>query len=261
MIYILGGNGFVGSGFTRLFARRGHECKVIARDNYQQFRGTTCDVLINANGNSSKLAAKRDPRADFIANVTSTHSLLDDIDSGFYIHLSSCDVYPDCSSPALTNEEAVLNPAAQSPYGFHKYLSELCARRARGGWLVIRQGGFVGPGMKKNPIYDILCGDKLWLHPDSALQFIHTDDSAGIVWNLFESGLRNETVNVCGDGIVVLSDVMRWTNKYPAIAPEAAPTRYEIDITKLRTLCHVPHTAETVERFVRTAIGDAGKGG
>ncbi len=54
MIYLIGGRGFVGSACARLFAAKGIEHRVITRENYASFRGTPCDVLINANGNSRK---------------------------------------------------------------------------------------------------------------------------------------------------------------------------------------------------------------
>jgi nucleoside-diphosphate-sugar epimerase len=254
MIHILGGNGFVGSAFVRLFGRLGLEYRNITRDNYSGFVGTSCDVLINANGNSSKILAKNDPMTDFRANVESTRKLLNDMDCGFYIHLSSCDVYPDCSSPSLTREDDPIDLARQSPYGFHKYLSELCAQALRKNWLVIRQGGFVGPGMKKNAIFDILGGGKLWLHPGSELQFLHTDDSAAIIWDLFGKSVRNETVNVCGDGTVRLEDAIRWSGKTPEPDANARPIRYEVDIRKLHGCgSRIPSTVDTVKEFVRRA--------
>lgn len=253
MIYVLGGNGFVGSAFRRLFTEKGIEHSVITRENYPSFIGSSCDVLVNAGGNSSKIKAARDPLFDFEATVASTRRLLHDIRCDFYIHLSSCDVYPDCSSPLISREDSPPTCSSLGPYGFHKYLAELCAAALSPKWLVIRQGGFVGPGMKKNAIYDILFGDKLWLHPDSRLQYLHTDDSAGLVWKLYSDGIENEIVNVCGDGTVRLADVMAWAGRAPELSPDAiAPAHYEVNIDKLRSRCRVPKTADTVRRFVET---------
>ena len=46
MIYIIGGMGYVGSGFTRYCRAHGLPHQVITRDNYQEFAGTGCDVLV-----------------------------------------------------------------------------------------------------------------------------------------------------------------------------------------------------------------------
>ena len=54
MIYVLGGKGFVGSAYGRLFSNLGEEYEIITKSNFENFRGTSCDFLINANGNSKK---------------------------------------------------------------------------------------------------------------------------------------------------------------------------------------------------------------
>ena len=59
-------------------------------------------------------------------------------------------------------------------------------------WLIIRQGGFVGNGIKKNSVFDILYGDKLWVHPDSRFQFINTIESAKLVFQLIDQGISKK---------------------------------------------------------------------
>jgi nucleoside-diphosphate-sugar epimerase len=250
MIYIVGGKGFVGSGFVRLFEKLKLEYAVITRDNYRNFADTGCDVLINANGNSGKLLAMREPLADFDANVRVTRALLEDFKCGFYIHLSSCDVYPDCSGPESTREDTPIDLSRQSPYGFHKLLAEQCVRHRHRDWLIIRQGGFVGPGMKKNAVYDILYGDKLWLHPESELQFMHTDDSAELIWNVYRQGVRNEIFNLCGCGLVKLRDVMRWSKRNVVIDASAQLIQYNVSINKLKKYVTVPESEISVYNFV-----------
>lgn len=254
MIYLIGGRGFAGSAYARLFSRLGLEHAVIGREDYPGRVGTACDVLINANGNSSKVSAARDPLADFEANVTATRRLLEDIACGCYIHLSSCDVYPDCSSPETTREDAAIDPAGLGVYGFHKFLAELCVRNRCRNWLIVRQGGMIGPGLKKNAVYDILYGPRLWLHPDSELQFIGTDDAAAIVWELYENGLRNRVVNLAGEGTVRLGEVMDWAGRYPECAADAPRVRYAVNLDFLRSRCRIPESARSVRAFVGEAL-------
>src|SRR5262245_31012343 len=97
MIFLLGGSGFYGSGLARVLAEMGREFRVITRENYAAFRGEGCELLINANGNSSKLLAARAPLDDFDASVRSVRASLADFRFDAYIYLSSVDVYPDCS--------------------------------------------------------------------------------------------------------------------------------------------------------------------
>src|SRR5262249_8717879 len=139
MILVLGGNGFVGSGFARTLRAKGRQFEIVTRSNYPSYVGRACDILINANGNSKKFLAKDDPKFEFHASVASVRNSLADFRYDKYVFLSTGDVYPDRSSPKSTHEDAVIDVSKQSPYGFHKYLAELCVRHAAGSWLIVRQ--------------------------------------------------------------------------------------------------------------------------
>ena len=52
---------------------------------------------------------------------------------------------------------------------------------------VLRLAGMVGPGLRKNPVYDILQGEPLRIHPESQYQFLHAEDAAHS-WDLARSG-------------------------------------------------------------------------
>lgn len=255
MIFLIGGRGLVGSAIARALTAQGREFAVIQRENYRDYAGQSCDLLINANGSSSKRLAEADPLADFRANVESVRATLADFRFERYLLVSSCDVYPDCSSPAATREDQPLDAAAESGYGFHKRLAELCVEHAARDWIVARMGGFVGPGLKKNPIYDILFGERLFLDPESELQFLHTDDAARILLALGERGPGREIVNVCGRGLVRLAEVMERARRTVTVAPASPRVRYDVNIEKLSRWTLVPETRETVLRFVDDATG------
>ena len=250
MIFILGGNGFVGSAFTRLCQATGREHAVLTRQNYEQYRGQACQVFINANGNSKKFLPRDQPLLDFDMSVRSVRSSLVDFRYDCYVHLSSCDVYPDCSTPETTREDAPIDVSRQSPYGFHKYLAEQCVRHAAPRHLIFRMGGFVGPGLRKNAIFDILHGGPLWLHPDSELQFLHTDRLAEIVLQLADSAVPSDTFNICGRGTVRLGEVMRWAGRPVPIRDAAPKVCYAISLCKVAALAGLPETAMSVKEYV-----------
>jgi nucleoside-diphosphate-sugar epimerase len=259
MIFILGGNGFVGSAFVRHCRRHGLDHAVISRDNYRDFIGRRCDVLINANGNSRKLLAGGEPLQDFDASVRSVRASLADIPSERYLFLSSCDVYPDCSSPETTTEDTVPDVARQSPYGFHKYLAEQCVRHQARHWLIARLGGLLGPGLKKNPIFDILSGGPLWLDPASELQYLSTDAAAAIVFDLLGRGLDREVLNLCGQGLVRLSVVMELAGRRVEARPGSPCVRYDVAVAKLARLVLLPATREAVAAFVKDHLPTRGR--
>lgn len=250
MIYIIGGKGFVGSAVVRACLRRGLEHQILAHDTIDRFTGSSCDVLINANGNSKKYMAEREPLWEFDASVRSVRASLEKIHAARYIHLSSCDVYPDCSSPDGTRENKIIDVTKQSAYGFHKYLAEQCVMHCAPQWLIFRMGGFVGPGLKKNAVYDILHGGPLWLDPRSELQFIHVDTAADIILDLALSEQTHEIYNLCGSGLIALSEVLEAAGGV-ACQPDSLVVRYEVNIEKLAGICEIPETRQAVLEYVR----------
>jgi len=252
MIFLLGGRGLVGSAFARVCHATGRPYAILDRDTYHDYIEQRCTLLINANGNSRKPLAKQDPLADFDASVRSVRSSLNDFQFERYIHLSSCDVYPDCSTPALTTEHQVPAVTSQSTYGFHKYLAEQCVQHAAADWLIFRLGGFVGPQLKKNAIFDILHGGPLWLDPASELQFLHTDDAARIVLSLAERAVSREIFNLCGRGTIALSEVIDRAARPISINPGSPCVRYDVSIAKISQWTEVPQTRATVFGFVDT---------
>lgn len=254
MIFLIGGNGFVGSAYARLFEARGFEYRILTRANAEEFAGQSCDVLINANGNSRKFMADREPLWEFDASTRSVAQTLEWFDPKLYVLLSTGDVYPDQSSPALTSEDQSIDVTRISRYGLHKYLAEQVVRGTRDRWLVFRMGGFVGPLLKKNAIFDMLNDQPVWLSPDSELQFISTDNAAEIVWSIVENGVTNEIINLGGSGLAHLGRLHARIGSSSQFKPDAAQTRFELSTNKLRKLYgkELPCTQDDVLTFVET---------
>lgn len=252
LIYLIGGAGFVGSAYARLFDRLGVPYTLLQRGDLERLRGTTCDVIINANGNSKKFLSDQDPLYDFDASVRSVMESLVAVNAGLYVLLSSGDVYPDQSAPSLTDESLSIDLARLSRYALHKHLAEQLVQGTAPRWLIVRMGGFVGPGLKKNAIFDMLANRPVWLHPDSELQFIHTDHAAALVWQMIGAGVVGEIVNLGARGLVHLEKLHRHLNSQSVFLPDARKVRYELALDKLARLAGVelPSSEDEVLRFV-----------
>ncbi len=252
---ILGGSGFIGSALCAEAAKRGWETVIVNHADYAQCAGMSCDVLINANGNSKKYIADRDANLDFDLSVRSVSLSLHDIQAKLYVYLSSIDVYSNTSNPACNHEESIIAPERLSPYGFHKFLAEQLVRRHAKSWLIMRMGGFVGPGLKKNSIYDLLTGKPLRVHPDSRYQYLDTATMAAITLQMIEDDRHRAIYNLAGDGAVSLREIAKLFPGNPlAGAPlEVAPEHYEVNISKIKTVAAIPSTRKTVERFIKEA--------
>ncbi|MDA8231412.1 MAG: NAD-dependent epimerase/dehydratase family protein [Magnetospirillum sp.] len=253
MIYVIGGRGFVGSAYVRLLERLGLPHMVVTRENYDGLRGTACDVLINANGNSRKFLADRDPLWEFDASVRSVAESLHAFRASRYVFLSSGDVYPDPSSPATTGEDSVDTLPAASRYGRHKWMAEQLVRGEHRNWLIFRMGGFVGPGLRKNAIFDMVTGAAVRLAPESELQFIQTDHAAALVWSVVSSGVAGEVFNLGGGGRVHLGDLHAECKSASEFEAGAPVIRYELALDKLRRAAGspIPDSLAEVRAFVR----------
>lgn len=250
MIFLIGGEGFVGGGFARVLHERGLPFEIINRKNYDSFVGKSCDLLINSNGNSSKVLARNEPDTDFFASVDSVRRSLGDFRYDRYLFLSSSDVYPDSSSPDTTREEAHPELSAQSVYGFHKHLAEQLVRHRAPNWMIIRQGGFVGPDLKKNAVYDVLNGDRIWVHPESRFQYIHVDDSARAILDLMARAPMNEIYNVAARGTISVSEIMQRVGQSCSFPQDAVAQTYEISVEKAAGHVALPSTNESVSKFL-----------
>jgi nucleoside-diphosphate-sugar epimerase len=256
-IFVLGGEGFVGSAIARAAAAR-HDVAAITRRNYEQFRGRACDLLINANGNSKKFLAERDAPAEFDASVASVLRSLLDFPCRRYVFLSSIDVYPRVDSPRFNRETAQIDPAQLSRYGLHKYLAEQLVRKYAARWLICRLGGMVGEGLWKNSIYDILHDQPLRVHAESEYQFMNTGDVAKIIFTLLRKQPENDVFNVCGEGCISLAEVARLAGKSPPqyAVDEPRKERYEVNNDKLKSNVLTPKTVATVHKFFRDRISE-----
>ena len=253
MILLVGAGGFVGSAFARFFDRHGIPYTGITRDSYAASTGRAGTVLIHAAANSRKYLADSDWYADFEASVTSVLRTMRDFDVDRYVLISSVDVYDCLHDPDRNSEEAVIDPLRLSTYGFHKYVAEACVRRHRPRSLIVRLAGMVGPGLKKNPVFDVLHGQPLRIHPDSQYQFMSTDAVADVVWQLVEAGVTNRVVNVCGSGLISPREIGEMAGK-PLVAGPAAltaqPRVVHINNRLAQTLVPLPDTRATVADFI-----------
>lgn len=253
-VVVLGAGGFVGSAFVRLLQARGIACVPVDRARYAEAARDGADVLINAAGNSAKFIADRDPAADFEQSVSLAMRAVADFRPGLYVLVSSVDVYPRLSRPEWTGESAAIDPLAASVYGFHKRLAELVVQRHAGRWLIPRLAGMIGPGLRKNPVYDVLRGDPLRIHPDSRYQFMTTDAAAAAVWDLIAANAANEIFNICGRGVMSpreIADVAGLPLHVHPDAERAEPRIVDVSIEKISAVRPMPSTRESVTAFVR----------
>ena len=255
-IILIGANGFVGSAFQRLLSQTPHEVIGVTRSNYSEFAGTSADLVIEAACNSRKFFAEEQPFEEFDASVAHRLRSLRDFPADFHLHVSSVDVYSDLSSPATTVEDQGIEAEHTSFYGLHKFMAEQLVRKYARNCLIVRLAGMVGPGLRKNPVFDILQGQPLRIHPESRYQFLSTDDAARLSWELVEAGVRSEAINVCGNGTITPLEIASESGKtldLSLLASDASPRVVDVSVQKLKEFAEVPDTLATIRAFVSEA--------
>ena len=250
-VLVVGAAGFAGSAFLRVLPQLGYECISITRENYHQLAGARADVLINANGNSAKYIAEKDPVGEIDRSVASVMRTCHDFTVDRYVLLSSADVYPCQHDPRQNAEDAAIAVDKLSVYGLNKYLAECVVRNRCRQWLILRMGGLLGPGLRKNPVFDLLSGEPMRVHPDSRFGYIQTDEVARIIAFLIRHEMTNQTCNVCGAGLVSVREMAAWAGrKIQDEHAELPRIHFEINNQKLGALWRIPSSATTAKDFI-----------
>lgn len=235
---VVGGGGLVGSAFARAFAARGTPCVSVGRGDMAGVSGARCGLLVLCCGNPHKGRANADPAADFAASVAPIAHYVHAVRATRTVLVSSVDVYPDPGSLAGTDEDAPLDVRRMSPYGFHKYLAELCVLRFAPRPLVLRVPALVGPGLRKNAIFDHLAQRPLFVAGASRLNVLHTDDLAAHTLRLVERGVEG-VLNLGATAGLAIDDLPGLTGLPNTFGPDAASHVQHYELAVARAGAHV----------------------
>lgn len=247
---VIGYRGFVGSAIFEVFSSDDkYETIGIGSDGNVTGFSETLDLIINADGNSSKILADKDPIKDFDMNVNSSLRFLKGFNYVSYIHISTSEVYNDVSNHELTKESAEIDVSQLSNYGVSKLCSEALVKHYAREWIILRLGGMVGKNMKKGPVYDIINLHKLFVSPNCRYQFINTLTVAHIAKQLFERGRYMQIYNVSGKGNVQLSDIAKLAGIKLESFGDVEYT-YNVNIDKIGNEFDIPSTTDTITRFL-----------
>lgn len=150
---LIGFSGYVGStllkqaSFESLY-RSANICDI---DN-QSF-----DTVVCAGAPAQKWIANREPGADR-QKIEKLITHLNTIHCKTFILISTVDVF---SSSIGVDEGTPIDESGLHPYGLHRYLLEKFVQSHFPKYLIVRLPGLVGPGLRKNVIFDLLNDNSL----------------------------------------------------------------------------------------------------
>ena len=254
-VVVIGAHGFVGSAFVRYLKQFPIELIEVTRQNYPERASCQADVVIQASCNSRKYLADDDPVAELDLSVAHCLRTLRSFPAPLHVHISSADVYADLANPGATTEDSPIDLAKISNYGLHKLLAEELVRHYADCWLIVRLAGMLGPGLRKNPVFDILNNQPLRIHPDSRYQFASTDVVAERVWRLVVGGEVKQVFNLCGRGMASPRQIAELASRKLDLSfldANAQPRVVDINIHKASRCFEMPATIDTVRAFIES---------
>lgn len=150
---LVGYTGFVGN---TLLKQAEFSC-LYRSTNIGDIEGKVFDTVVCAGAPAQKWIANHEPEADR-QKIEGLIAHLKTIQCKTFILISTVDVF---KSPIGVYEDTLVDETGLHAYGVHRRLLEKFVENHFTNHLIVRLPGLVGPGLRKNVIYDFLNGNNL----------------------------------------------------------------------------------------------------
>ncbi len=158
---LIGFTGFVGG----TLLKQAHFSELYRSTNIHEIKNHEFDVVVCAGAPAQKWIANRDP-VDDRKKIDSLIDHLRTIKCKTFILISTVDVFKE---PIGVDESTPVDETGLHAYGLHRRLLEKAVEQYFSRHLIVRLPGLVGPGLRKNVIFDFLNNNNL-----------HTIESRGV---------------------------------------------------------------------------------
>lgn len=150
---LIGFSGFVGGTFLR---QAGFDA-LFRSNTIQEIVDRRFDLVVCAGAPAKKWIANKDPEGD-LRNLENLMSCLKTIDCRQFVLISTVDVFSD---PVGVNEDTAVVDFGNHAYGRNRRELERFVQEKYPQSLIVRLPGLVGPGLRKNAVYDLLHNNNL----------------------------------------------------------------------------------------------------
>ena len=147
---LIGRTGFVGS----TLAAQWTFDEAYASADVDRMRGRSYSLVVCAAAPGQKWLANRDAARDK-ASIARLIQTLSTFHAGTMVLISTVDVF---RHPVGVDESSTVDTGGLQPYGLHRYELELAVRERFPDAYVVRLAGLVGPGLRKNVLFDLKHG-------------------------------------------------------------------------------------------------------
>ena len=150
---LIGYTGFVGSTLSKQTKFQ----SFFRSTNIKDIEGENYDLVICAGAPAQKWIANRDPEQD-IEKINNLISSLKKVNCKTFVLISTVDVF---DNPVGVDEDSQIDESGLNSYGLHRRYLEKFIQSNFTNHLIVRLPGLVGPGLKKNVIFDFLNDNNL----------------------------------------------------------------------------------------------------
>lgn len=150
---LIGFSGFVGS----TLLKQNHFSALYRSTNIHEIEGQEFDTVVCAGAPAQKWLANKDP-IDDKNKIDALISHLKTIRCKNFILISTVDVF---KQPIGVDESSPVEESGLHAYGLHRRLLEKFVEQHFSNSLIVRLPGLVGPGLRKNVIFDFLNDNNL----------------------------------------------------------------------------------------------------
>jgi nucleoside-diphosphate-sugar epimerase len=150
---LIGYSGFVGSTLLKQKAFSA----LYRSTNIQDITGRAFDTVVCAGAPAQKWIANREPEDDR-RKIESLMDRLRTVECSTFVLISTVDVF---AVPVGVDESTPIDTSGLHPYGLHRRLLEAFVEEHFSRSLIVRLAGLVGPGLRKNVIFDFLNDNNL----------------------------------------------------------------------------------------------------
>lgn len=150
---LIGYSGFVGSS---LLAQQTFD-KLYRSTNLSEIQGCTFDRIVCAAAPAQKWLANQNPLVD-LQNIERLIEQLQRVTCKQFVLISTVDVFKDAQG---VDEDSTVEESGLHAYGLHRRWLERFVEAHFPESLIVRLPGLVGPGLRKNVIFDFLNGNNV----------------------------------------------------------------------------------------------------
>ena len=216
---LIGSSGYVGS----TLLRQTQFDDLYRSTNIQDIRGRSYDVVVCAGAPAQKWLANKEPTADK-AKIDGLIENLSAVNCRTFILISTVDVF---KTPQNVDESSPITEADLHPYGLNRRHLEKFVESNFKDHLIVRLPGLVGPGLKKNVIFDFLNNNNLdQIESRGVFQFYPMINLWYDIQIARRAGLR--LVHLTAEPISVSQIASDGFNLNFSNQKEGAPARYDM---------------------------------